>query len=538
MPTMIKTVAAASAAVLLLSSCSGVGDGASPESLKILQITPDTVFNEDFIRADAVPGKAFTCVRGVLQAFIFFDDGDVGNFTRRVKWSSSDPSILTVSNFDEVVPGTPANRFDFGSIAPLAPGTVTVTATYLDMTATLPVTVTAAGALVLKPADKQIAPRSFQALTTSAVLGGRETNLTGQTVFDFNNGDPDAVREQAQFLPDDATVNGLAASAPIPVKAQLNVRGGACATNPDTMATAVVQVREIPERTTDSERRGLWLEPEPGYEVTAAGGTTLAEGTSQILRLIARFGDRNADGDSDDENESQELSFQAGAVGTYTSSDQTAATFIGASLLGRGSLVYGIPDVETSPAVPADGLTDLSAVYGAQASATPPVAGTTSNLLPLRVRDVLLKSIAITSSNERVATDGLCTVADTFGAVPASVTGGRFLCLKATGTFGPASGSGPDDYTQDISKDVAWTSTVPSVLGVANGRVIGAGVASTTATAPATGGTAACQGQPNCNVKVTAAFATNKLDATGRATVISAETPIIQVVFPTEDTTP
>lgn len=537
MPTMIKTVAAASAAVLLLSSCSGIGDGASPESLKILQITPDTVFDAAFIRGEPAPGKAFTCVRGVLQAFIFFDDGDIGNFTRRVKWTSSDPSILTVSNFDEPVPGTPANRFDYGSIAPLAPGSVTVTATYLDMTATLPVTVTEAGQLVITPKDKRIVPSSFQVLTTSAVLDGKKVNLTGQTVFEFNNGDPDAVKEFA-LLTTDGAVNGIKASSAIPVKAQLNVRGGACATKAETIDTAVVQVLDIPERTNDAEKLGLWLEPEAGYPVTEAGGTVLAEGTTQILKLIARFGDRNGDGDSDDDNESQELSSQLVLSGTYTSSDTAVAAFIGSSLLGRGSIVYGLPDTEASGTAPADGNSNLSAVYGAVPSATPPVLGTTSNILPLLVRDVLLKSIAITSSAERVAADGICTVSDTYGAVPASITGGNFICLKATGTFGPASGGGPDDFTQDITKDVAWASSVPTVLGIANGRVLGAGIASTAVKAPTTGGTAACQDQPNCNVKVTASFTTNQLDATGKAVVVTAETPITQVVFPAEEAAP
>lgn len=395
MPNMIKTVAASCAAVLLLSSCSGIGDGASPESLKILQVTPDTVFDEDFIRGEQIPGKAFTCVRGVLQAFIFFDDGDVGNFTRRVKWTSSNPSVLTVSNFDEPVPGNPANRFDYGSIAPLSAGTATVTATYLNMTATIPITVDTAGAITITPNDLRMVPRSFQQLQAIAVLDGRKTDLTAQTVFDLNDGDPDAVADFAT-LSETGSIGALAPSVPLPITAKLNVQGGACATDPGTTAEANLQVVAIPSPPTPNPMKlGLRLEPEEGY------GSTLAEGTSQFLTLIARFGDSNGDGDSDDPNEYQDLSFQPGAVGAFTSSDAEVASFIGSSLLGRGTLVYAVPDKETTAGTPeSDGTTDLSAVYGARPTETPPDPGTASNTLPLLVRDVLLRSIEITASPE------------------------------------------------------------------------------------------------------------------------------------------
>lgn len=525
MPKMIKTVAASCAAALLLSSCSGIGDGSSPESLKILQVTPDTVFDEAFIRGEQIPGKAYTCVRGVLQAFIFFDDGDIGNFTRRVKWSSSDPSVLTVSNFDEPVPGNPDNRFDYGSIAPLSAGTATVTATYLDMTASIPITVDQAGAITITPNDLKMVPRSFQQLQAIAILDGKKVDLTAQTIFDLNNGDPDAVADFAT-LSETGSIGAIAASAPLPITAKLNVQGGACGNNPNTTADANLQVVTIPTPPTPNPMKlGLSLEPEPGYEAK------LAEGTSQFLTLIARFGDSNGDGDSDDPNEFQDLSFQPGAVGAFTSSNTDAVTFIGSSLLGRGTLVYAVPDTETTGTPAADATSDLSAVFGARPNETPPDPGVSSTTLPLVVRDVLLRSIEITSSPEREAEDGLCKFAETtYAAVPENLTGGKFLCLRATGTFGPdAAGA---DYVQDITKDVVWTTkaTATGTLGITGGRVLNAGIAASASKAPASG-SSPCVNVSTCAEEITATFTTNQLDSTGTAITVAKTVPI-NIVFP------
>jgi hypothetical protein len=524
MPKMIKTVAASCAAVLLLGSCSGIGDGASPESLKILQVTPDTTFDEAFIRGEQIPGQAYTCVRGVLQAFIFFDDGDVGNFTRRVKWTSSDTSVLTVSNFDEPVPGNPDNRFDYGSIAPLAAGTATVTAKYLDMTATIPVTVDEAGAITITPNDLKMAPRSFQQLQSTAMIDGRKTDLTAQTIFEFTDAEAEEVADFAT-LSETGSIGAIAPSAPLPITGRLNVQSGACATKAGAIAEANVQVVAIPTPPSPNPQKlGLRLEPEDGYEAT------LAEGTSQFLKLIARFGDSNGDGDSDDPNEFQDLSFQPGAVGAFTSSDADVASFIGSTLLGRGTLIYAVPDQETTAGTPeSDGTTDLSAVYGARPSDTPPEAGTTSNTLPLLVRDVLLRSIEITASPERVSEDGICEVNQTtYGPVPSELTGGKFLCLRATGTFGPdAAGA---DYVQDITKDVVWTTKASGTLGITSGRVVGAGILASATRAPTSG--TQCVNATTCAEEITATFTTNQTNATTGVAITVVKTVPITVLIP------
>lgn len=533
MPNLFKTVAAYIAATLLLSACSGIGDGTKPDMLKIVQITPDTLLNEDFIRGEQIPGKAYTCVRGVLQAFIFFDDGNVGNFTRRVKWTSSDPSILTVSNFDEVVPGTPENKFDYGSIAPLAPGSVTVTATYLGMTATIPITVDAAGAIEITPADARLAPRSFQALRATAMLGDEEVDLTSQTVFTLDGNDDDFEPDPSDptdtdnyLAVGDATISAIAVSDPQTIRGRLNVAGGACATSPSAESTARIQIAAIPDRPTPNPMNlGLTLSPEDGFT------TTLAEGTSQILKLIARFGDFNSDGDAEDPNEFQELTFQFASTAVFTSSNTAAVVFVGSTLLGRGSVVAAVQDVEDVGVAPADATSDLVGKFGDAPAAMPPIVGASSNTLPMAVRDLPLRTIEIRSSAERDPSEGNCAVTDTFGAVPPTLTAGKSLCLRAIGTFGPGEAATASDYVQDISKDVEWTTLRTNSLGVLTGRTVGAGFV-TTATRPTTSG--ACDGDDMCEETITASFSFSRRGAADVIELVRrTATADVTVIFPT-----
>ncbi len=512
MHKMIKTVAATSAAVLLLSSCHGIGGGTSPQSLKIVQITPATVLTEAFIRGEQQPGQAYTCVRSLVQAYIFFDDDSVGNFTRRVKWVSSDPSVVTVSNFDEVVPNNPTNRFDYGSLAPLAPGTATITATYLDMTATIPITVDTAGAITITPSDMRLVPKSFQSLRASAMLGGKMVDLTTQTQFSLDGEDddddlPDATDptdlDNYATLSDTGALAAVAASAPLTARGVLNVVGGACATSPAARSSATLQVVDIPTAPSPNPLKlGLSLEPEDGYT------TTFAEGTSQFLKLIARFGDFNGDGDADDPNEFQDLSFLPLAP-AFTSSNTDDVNFIGSSLLGRGSLVYGTQDVEDVGVARADGTSNLSAIFGAAPSLTPPDPGVASTVLPVIIRDLPLRTIEIKSSAERDPADGLCTVADTFGPVPSTLTTGKFICLRAIGTFGLGATPSGTDFVQDITKDVVWTTLGTATLNIANGRVVGAGLA-TGSSVLQTEGT--CANLEVCPETITASFSSTQRD--------------------------
>lgn len=536
MPKMIKMVAACAAATLL-ASCSGIGKGNKPVGLRIVQVTPDTALTTDFINAPQVPGKAYTCVRSVVQAFIVFDNGDLGNFTRRVRWSSSDPSRLTVSNFDEVVPGNPDARFDYGSLAPLAETSspVTITAEYQGLTATIPVTVAAAGPLEITPSNRRIATKSFQPYRAYAELDGRRTDVTTQTFFTVEGDDEDDVADPddaadtdnfLRLLTEDNTVQAVAPGGPFTLGGRLNVAGGNCATSASAGDQVTVEILDIPTAPEPNPMKlGLSLEPEDGYTAT------LAEGTSQFLKLVARFGDFNSDGDADDDDEKQDLSTQAGLLASFASSNEDAAAFIGSSLLGRGSLVFGNTDIEDAGVERADATSDLTAAFGALPGVEPPVPGVTTPPLTITVRDLPLRSIELTASAEREPVEAACTLADSFGPMPPTLTGGKNICFKATGTFGPGATPTASDYVQDITKDVAWSTTGDGALVVRTGLQLGAGLASSLGDFPSNG---RCAGEDVCPDTVTATFTFTERDAAGTVVVrtITAESDISVVATP------
>lgn len=101
----------------LLAGCGGIGDGNAPESLEIA------------VGGQTTDAEVFACATQVPQARLEFTDGSVGDFVRRIRWSSADDQVLNVSDGSiETANGFFVN----GALLPVTPGTTTIRADYLD----------------------------------------------------------------------------------------------------------------------------------------------------------------------------------------------------------------------------------------------------------------------------------------------------------------------------------------------------------------------------------------------------------------------
>jgi hypothetical protein len=129
------------ALALLLAGCGGIGDGNTLQSLKI-QLSGDS-------RATS-PFMLHQCLRDQLQVVGTFNDGRTADFSYRAQWSTSDPALVQVSNFDlpqvAVVNGAfsqlPGLFYPPGVIEPrAASGTVTITASFVGLRDSVQVTI-------------------------------------------------------------------------------------------------------------------------------------------------------------------------------------------------------------------------------------------------------------------------------------------------------------------------------------------------------------------------------------------------------------
>lgn len=420
-PTAIGAVLAAT----LMAGCSGVGEGSRPETLKILQLAPGEALSRDLLEAPTEPAEAFTCVRTALSLFVTFSGGDIGNFTNRARWSSSNEAVVRVSNRDETVPGSDGDLvFDFGSLTPVAPGTATITAEYVGKTASIPVTVEGldTSTITIEPASAVMAPRSVQDFRVSALIDGVVTDISNVVTFAF--AEPD---EEVAIVSGTGRVRAVAAgTAPLTLEGRLNAP---CEVTP----SAPVQVATL---------QALDLDYEEGFD-----SGELLSGTTQLLRATGQFGDLDGDGQAD----TQDLSSQS----VLTSSDTGVLSPGG--LLSDFNLVIAITSGEV-PSLVGDATVTVNFGRVIDPDDDGPVEGdpgVESNALPFTVFNTQLQSLRITP--EEVQT-----------LAPLDST--RFRAI-GTYTFDGV------EREQDVTRHVAWQSSDTELVQIVTGVVRGAGMA-------------------------------------------------------------
>lgn len=133
-------------ALALLAACSGVGEGSTVKAMAISFSPADTRDQAAVISTTAPELRMFDCFCSNLAVVGTFTDGTLANFSSRAKWSSSDTSVVTVSNFGDNETGCPFAQRGAGLLRPVpgpGPGarTAVITAEYLGFKPTFTVEV-------------------------------------------------------------------------------------------------------------------------------------------------------------------------------------------------------------------------------------------------------------------------------------------------------------------------------------------------------------------------------------------------------------
>lgn len=438
-------LAASAGAALLLSACNGVGSGSKPESLRVLPRDGNLATALLDPTAPVAPGKIYTCLRSAMGLYVTFTDGSIGDFSTRANWVSSDETVVRVSSPDkpEPVPDNPGLFYSGGTVIPVAPGSTTLTATYLGMSATLPVNVVQLdlSKLVIEPATAVMAPTTSQTFRLTAEIDQAETDVTQFATFAFAVPDTTVATVDTR-----ATVLAVASGTPMSLEASF--------TAPDCKRTALVQVAEPTALTIAGEDE--FFDPATPTE------NRLVAGYSEALKVTAIFNGLTVDGVTGDYE--QDVSRQFGTVFktnvTVPADDSDPATPIptivsfGSPLLGRGNLMSGV----------AAGTVEISARFGLVDSGPDEVANTdddnykVSTSTPLTRRVVVGAVDPASTATPQATLDPL----DSLAIAPATAVIDE-ACgtqqFKATGSFSPA-GAAPTDavpLVHDISRHVLWS---------------------------------------------------------------------------------
>ena len=197
LPTLARVLAPAFAVLLLgLAGCNSVvGSGNAPRRIVIVSPSATTPL---------VTLAMYQCLTSAVRALLYFDDGSVGDFTRRATWSSSNTGAVEVSNDDVVIPGT-GGFYAAGTLIPRGPGKSVVTANYFGIATQMVVSVGTPQNIHLTYLDDglyrplyqvnldQTSPRDFFTmgsgstvqLAVLATLDGIETDISAFADFHF-----------------------------------------------------------------------------------------------------------------------------------------------------------------------------------------------------------------------------------------------------------------------------------------------------------------------------------------------------------------
>ncbi len=201
-------LAATLMAGVVLAGCGGLGNGVGPVD----------AFIQPFGGvAGATTTKTYTCLNTGISLFIDFTNGARGDFTSRARYSSSNPAVARVSNFDIPVPEQANTFYNPGTIVPVALGTATITATYLTFTRSIEVVIGTPQNFRISPASGDLAANSRLDFSASADLDGVNTVIDPLVQWAFVT--PNTAT--ASLDGSTGTVTGVAAGAGLTLRARI-----------------------------------------------------------------------------------------------------------------------------------------------------------------------------------------------------------------------------------------------------------------------------------------------------------------------------
>ncbi len=388
--------------LFLLAACSGaVGQGNAPKLLVISQsgVTPSET-------SGLASTRIYQCIPSALAATLYFQDGSAGTFTSRVKWSSSDPGTLQVSNGDIAVTGSSGSYYAAGTLVPVTSGDVIVTADYDGIQAQIAVSIGTPQSITVKVLQdgNEVVPDgnyfslgagTTQSLQVTAWLDGAETDVSSKATWSLLSANDSEATIDSSTGVISAVGSGSQVLTPVAGFAPCTL------TNISDPSNALgFTVQHI---------QGIAIEPE------FSGNPQLIVGNTEKMRVIATL----------DDGYLQDL----GSLATLTSSDSSIAAVTSGNILS---------------AVAAGGPAIIGATFtGAGATYTAP-------------------SLTVSAGTATLQTISICwtAVLDAFSGCPASqaaatVTAGSLTPVQfhAIGTYDAGT------LTQDITRQAGWASS-------------------------------------------------------------------------------
>ncbi len=404
------------ASALGLSACD-VGDGTRPVSMELVDG-----------RTGAEEINLFQCFEGAVGAIVTFSNGQAANFLqqdgfpRPVILTSSDESVVRVSDGTVPVPLRPGQVYFRGALIPVAPGTATITAEYSLFNETIDVTVQAPDSVEIAPATQTVALGGFQAYDVFARLDGAQVGASQLVVWSLLDANGEALDTEIGEISNSGLLQGREVGGPFTVQAGLS----GCPT-PDSFP-ATIDPEDLRAQVTFKEAVGLTLErTAPQLDDEGALLPLIVGGTEQF-DAFAEFADPENDGRH---NVSLQARFQVIEAGVEEGELSDKATFGGA---GVGSILLAL-----APTDPANPVT-VRAQFGLEEDEL------TSNTLPVEIVRGTLEAVRLSPRD---------AVLPQFETIDFSVFGDYRLEDDST-------------LTRDIARQVTLTSTAPTVAQVTN----------------------------------------------------------------------
>lgn len=420
------------------------------------------------------------CVIQVAELFGTFDNGTIGSFRSRARWSSSDPDTLAVSNFDIAAPG--GGFFIAGALLPkqvTGATPVTITASFAGLTTTQ--------TFIVSPTTLEVAPShvtlgastSQQFRLTAITQGESEDIRTDLTAFANWTTDAGGTMnaDTGIFLANDAATLG------VDTNATMTADTGFCPIATSQSVTVLAQNFDNPPF------EAFLVEDDPSTPgvdetTTAINAITIPQGFSQAYRVIARYvgGHR------------QDVSRQVSVTSANADPNiDSSSVFVALA-----------PDNALQVLANVDGISNLSFALGGDATVS------VDNLFSVTT-DVNTRIVVPDNANPRM-----------------TVTPAGALMLRNTSLFVEARAEFTDGFTRNVTRDVAWTTsnatavTVSSLSG-SEGLVFAFTTARGTATVAASDTTIETTVDANGNNVDTTVAVTASTDISAGETAVEGE---------------
>ncbi|GFO53370.1 hypothetical protein GMSM_03770 [Geomonas sp. Red276] len=485
---MVRLLVALLLASVLLFGCSG--SGGQTVSLTEVRVTPAS--------PTLAPGTTTT-----FRATSVYSNGNMVDDTSLATWSSSNPAVATVN----------AN----GVATAISAGTTTISATRSGVTGTTILTVAAIQSISVTPATQVgIVGTTQQFRATATLTNGATQDVTSQVTWSSSNPSLATVASTG--------VTSALAVGPVTVTATSGTVSGSATLNVVTVTSlAIAPLASTADLGTP-------------VQFTATG--TLSNGGTSDITTLVTWGSSdqtvatvNTVGAVTGVNAGTATitaSFPgvAGASTTLTVLPPTSLTVTPANV----SLVAGSTRQFTATGGFADGTTrDLTSLASWSSSA--PTVATVSNVSGSRgTATALSNGTAVISASVAGVVGSTTLTVRTLSSItvtPASptVSVGSSLQLTATGTFS-------DNSTQDLTNQVAWSSSLSSVAPVSNvsgtkGVVIGQAQGSAVITASFPQAAGAVSGSTTVNVQKGQTVASNEAFVTNSGTAFLSAVDLV-----------